>query len=134
LLKPVRADRLEIKYNPGGLLDIEFVAQTAILAARIPCAESSTLGMMDLLAAQQTAWKTAAPQLLGFYLRLREFEQLLQLSSARAISEVERAHPAFVKAASLMGMAADVAWMEIHQVLESSRAVLNGLDPTGLKI
>lgn len=134
LLKPAGPDALSIKYAPGGLLDIEFVAQTAILADRVSCPATSTLGMIDVLADSSGKWKTAGGKLREIYLELRQWEQLSQLSSMHSVSELKKSGEIFAKTASLIGAAPEDGWNSLSEILEESRRHLNDLDPTGLRI
>jgi len=42
--------------------------------------------------------------------------------------------PDFVKACALMGLDGEAGWRTLNDLLDKSRAILNSLDPTGLKI
>ena len=126
LLRKPSADSTDIKYAPGGLLDIEFVTQTAILTRQVRTEATSTPAMIDAL--------SLGEEIKSIYLKIREFEQMLQLSSAHKTSEIKKNSPIFKKAAGLMGLEPAQAWDELRARLESSREKLNQLDPTGLKI
>jgi len=106
LLKAKNESEVDIKYVPGGLLDIEFVAQTALLAHKVHSAPASTLGMIEQLQANVPAWKNAG-RLKEIYLELRTFEQMLQLSSTYKIGSAKRGQADFVKACALLGLSAD---------------------------
>ena len=134
LLRPPKDATLEIKYAPGGLLDIEFVCQTALLHNQIVCDTHSTAQMIRELSSALLPWRTVASDLLATYARLREFEQMLQLSSAHKTTDAKKDSPAFAKAAGLLGMDVDSAWERLLALLDRSRAHLNDLDPTQLKI
>lgn len=134
LLRKPGPEVIDIKYAPGGLLDIEFVTQTAILTEKIMTPATSTFAMIEALIEKLPAWKTSGAEIKRNYLKLREFEQVLQLSSAHRTGEAKKQMPAFTKAAALLGMSADSAWENLVALLESSRQRLNELDPTGLKI
>lgn len=124
LHKPTEAE-IDIKYAPGGMLDIEFTVQTALLAQKITPKGSSTLAMIEELG---PPWKT----LPKIYLELRNFEQMLQLSAAHKTAVVNRSDDAFLKAAGLLGLTPDNAWNKCTALLRKSRGILNDLDPTGL--
>lgn len=126
LLKPRKADALEIKYAPGGLLDIEFTVQTGFLNDRRLPPSGNTTDMLQ-------TWAPGHPRLREIYLQLREFEQMIRLGAARKISEVGPGHPAFLKAAAYLGQDAGKAWAHLLTLLDESRSILNAIDPTGLK-
>jgi [glutamine synthetase] adenylyltransferase / [glutamine synthetase]-adenylyl-L-tyrosine phosphorylase len=125
LLQPKSEKGLDIKYVPGGLLDIEFVAQTALLVARTPVKATSTAGML--------AYVQHGQRLNEIYLELRRVEQVLQLSSAYKVSLINNDQPTFAKAAALLGRAPEEAWNHLTDLIRESRALLNEMDPTGLK-
>jgi glutamate-ammonia-ligase adenylyltransferase len=144
---------IDLKHVPGGLIDIEFTVQTAVLAAgaqpagarrtgsasaepapAISGPATSTLGMIDALSAADPAWASAAGRIKEIYLDIRRLEQMLQLASARKISAVERDSAAFIKAAALTGTDAATAWARLLAVTREARDHLNALDPTGFKI
>jgi glutamate-ammonia-ligase adenylyltransferase len=134
LLRKPSAETIDIKYAPGGLLDIEFVCQTAVLNKCLVCDATSTAQMAAALADRFPEWKGAAADLIETYNRLREFEQTLQLSSAFKAGEARRTNPVFHKAAALLGLGPEEAWTRLTLLLERSRQHLNILDPTHLQI
>lgn len=123
LLKP-NTTELDVKHAPGGLIDIEFTAQIELLVRRAAPPHPGTLEMLEFL-----KW----PELAQTYLKLRRFEQTLQLASARKIGGVTLDHPAFTKAASLLGQRPRETWDELAALLRESRTRLNVLDATGLQ-
>jgi [glutamine synthetase] adenylyltransferase / [glutamine synthetase]-adenylyl-L-tyrosine phosphorylase len=131
LLRRPTEETIDIKYAPGGLLDIEFVSQTALLAERLSTPATSTLGMIEALSHHSLSWKRAAADISTAYLQLRKFEQILQLSSAQKTGEVRKA--TLARPAALMEFTADAAWEHLQELLEGSRDKLNAIDPTGLK-
>lgn len=133
LLTPARENEFDVKYIPGGLIDIEFVAQTALLAEKIPGAPPSTLGMIEHLRTHSTKWKTEADDLSRIYTELRTFEQMLQLSATYKIGAVKKGHADFTKAANLMGLSAEEAWTKLTQWTKESCALLAPVDPTGFE-
>ncbi len=132
LLQVHNDQSMDIKYVPGGLIDIEFVAQTAILSEKILGAPMSTGGMIDHLIRRSPLWKNAG-RLNDIYNELRTFEQMMQLSSPFKIGGVKRLHPDFVKASALAGLSAEEGWKKLIELTLESRMLLNDLDPTGLK-
>ena len=129
LVKPMD-NVVDIKYAPGGLLDIEFVAQTLLLVRKIADAGTSTRDMINTCGANVEQIKN----LSRLYDQLREFEQMLQLASTNKLKTFDNTKPSFIKASSLMGIEPDLAWARLLQLLSDSRKILNQIDPTGLKI
>ena len=140
LLKNPSDSKIDLKYAPGGLLDIEFVAQTALLKLQItPMSQvadtfaNSTVGMIQNLMAADASWKKLGASAIRTYETLRRFEQSLQLASAHKTSVLEKSNAAFKKFSSLIKLDPDSSWELVAQTLRESRQVLNDLDPTGLK-
>jgi glutamate-ammonia-ligase adenylyltransferase len=131
LLKPLGAREIDLKYVPGGLIDIEFSAQIAILAKHIRSSSTSTFDMIDELAAADGVWTEPAERVKQIYAEIREFEQMLQLSSTHKLSQVSVSHPAFVKAASLLDVDPETAWKRLTRLVKEAREILNPLDESG---
>ncbi|NJL24029.1 MAG: hypothetical protein HC902_01810 [Calothrix sp. SM1_5_4] len=126
--------KLDVKYVPGGLLDIEFTAQTAILVHQIASRETGTTGMIEELSSANHVWKAHATELREIYRRLRRYEQMLKLASTHTLSALAKDDAIFRKASSLLGRTPDQAWDELRALARESRRILNDLDPTGLRI
>jgi glutamate-ammonia-ligase adenylyltransferase len=121
LLKPLQREGLDVKHAPGGLIDIEFAAQTALLARAKSVATTATLDML-----KELAW----PDRLGeIYLELRRFEQMLRLASSHKIKQVAVESPIFHKASALMQLAPEATWKKIEDLLNEAQALLKPLDP-----
>ncbi len=134
LLVPLKPDSLDVKYAPGGLLDIEFTIQTAILHKAIATDGCSTAHMLNELIDKDRKWRDVGAKLLQFYRLLRVYEQVMQLSAAHKQKAFEKSKPAFAKMASLLNLSPDNAWIQLNKVLLDSRRMLNEVDPTGLRI
>jgi glutamate-ammonia-ligase adenylyltransferase len=124
LVKP-RESVIDVKYAPGGLLDIEFAVQTELLVRRVSDCSTITAEMLA-----QCSWT----RLSEIYTQLREFQQMAQLASASKAKTLDINKPAFTKAASLMNMSPPKAAKLLHDLLIEARSILNIADPTGLKI
>lgn len=129
LLKPMTNGSLDLKYVPGGILDIEFTAQIQILMNQLNHSPANTLAMIDFLANSQSVWKSKAPDLKSIYAHLRRAEQALQLAAAHRVSEIRDDHPSFIKSSHLLGMEGSSAWRHLQDTLASSCRILNELDP-----
>lgn len=134
LLIPMKDEVIDLKYAPGGLLDIEFVVQTAILHKQIREYGCSTAEMLLALLDADPIWRAEGPKLAQHYRLLRVYEQVMQLSAAHKQKNFEKGKPAFVKMASLLNLNPENAWIQLVKVLRDSRDILNRLDPTGLKL
>lgn len=130
LLKKRAGNEIELKYVPGGLIDIEFTAQTALLNEKLAGSPASTPGMIDFLVKRSSKWSSRVKEI---YNELRTYEQMLQLSATYKMGAARKDHPDFTKASALMGMSADEAWTKLSGLIQESRELLNDLDPTGYK-
>lgn len=124
----------DLKFAPGGLVDIEFVVQTALLQFEMDCPATSTIGMLQALQDRSPIWQSCAGELSKTYLLLRTFEQMLQLASAHKVGQFATNQISFQKAAALRGLSSEEAWDQLLSALKHSRSLLNKVDPTGLKI
>ncbi len=134
LLVPIKDDVIDLKYAPGGLLDIEFAVQIAILEKQVANSGCSTSEMLLALLDADAKWRAEGAKLVQHYRLLRVYEQVMQLSAAHKQKYFERGKPAFAKMASLLNLNPENAWIQLVKVLRDSRDILNQLDPTGLKL
>ena len=79
---------LDLKLAPGGLADIEFTAQIALLAKRAWTIDTSTAAMVQYMESVDSGWKKAGPFIREMYLFLREVEQLYQLTTSQSGSKM----------------------------------------------
>jgi glutamate-ammonia-ligase adenylyltransferase len=129
LLRPMENRTFDLKHLPGGLIDIEFMAQIQLLADRKSDAPTDTVGMIAYLGATNPRWKSRASRLIENYVQIRRFEQAFQLASTRKTAEVDADHPVFAKAAHLLALDRSRAWEELKRRIESSKEILDQLDP-----
>lgn len=134
LLVPLQEDKIDLKYAPGGLLDIEFVVQTAVLQKQNLNYGCSTSEMLMALIQADPVWAADGAKLAQHYRLLRVYEQVMQLSAAHRQKYFERGKPAFARMASLLNLNPENAWIQLVKVLRDSRDILNVLDPTGLRL
>jgi glutamate-ammonia-ligase adenylyltransferase len=76
-----RANEVDLKYAPGGLMDVEMAVQIEILCTQDPCPANDTAGMLEHLHTCNAQWQHAALKIKNNYLYLRQIEQLHQLVS-----------------------------------------------------
>jgi glutamate-ammonia-ligase adenylyltransferase len=79
-------DSINIKYAPGGLVDIELHAQEKILEHRIRCEGSSNFALLERLSLTDAVWD----RLRDNYLKLRSMEQALPIFRQRSDVKVYR--------------------------------------------
>ena len=95
---------LDLKLQVGGLVDIEFCAQIALLSRSQFSLDSSTQGMIQCLMDQDQTWKSLGPELLETYSQLRTIEQLHQLTSSQSVTKLKRNSTSFRELATNMNM------------------------------
>jgi glutamate-ammonia-ligase adenylyltransferase len=79
---------LDLKLSLGGLADVEFTAQIALLARGEFSLDPSTYGMIQYLESFDAEWKTVGPRLRDDYDFLRRIEQLYQLTTSQSGSKL----------------------------------------------
>ena len=132
LLRPATTDVIDLKHAPGGFIDVEFTAQTALLKNGWVDAPTSTLGMIAYLSERDPKWRAEGAAIAAAYQTLRDVEQHVQLASVHRLSELRANDEAFARAAAGLNQSAAELWREIEGLTQSTRRRLNTLDPTGL--
>jgi glutamine synthetase adenylyltransferase len=128
LLKARCDSALDLKYAPGGLVDIELGVQTALLNQRIP-ARGSTLELSLFLANSCSAWSRLSGQLCENYLKLRQVELAYRLVTQSSELLLQRDKSSFEDAASLIGESRLSFWKSLGGVIRSNQELLKELDP-----
>lgn len=134
LLRSPEPHAFDLKFAPGGLVDTEFVAQTALLIQGFVDAPTDTLGMIEALGQRDPAWARAAAGLTDAYRELRLIEQHLQLASSHRLGPLGPKDQSLARAAAGLGLEPGTLWSRLHELTRQTRERLNDLDPTGLKI
>lgn len=127
LAKSIEPGKVDLKYAPGGLIDIEFAAQLSLLESKATPSCGSTVAMTDALATQ--GWGPQAEKLKANYNRLRQMEQLLTLAGSLKSSEFRIGHETAVRCARLLKVEVQDLETELIQILEENQKVLAKLDP-----
>ncbi|MGE4131643.1 MAG: hypothetical protein AB7F86_08385 [Bdellovibrionales bacterium] len=128
LLRPNQKDKIDIKFAPGGLVDIEFLVQISILHFRIAEFGTSTSEMIEALAHVNEKWRAEASEMNRIYDQLRRFEQILQLAAATKLHVFTLGSDSMARAASLLKRSEGEAWDDLHRTLLESQAILKKLD------
>ena len=97
----------DLKFQFGGLVDIEFACQTALLKRSQFSLDSSTQGMIQYLMEQDPNWKVLGPSLLKNYNDLRTVEQMHQLTSAQSQTKLRKNSENILSLAVNMGMSTE---------------------------
>lgn len=88
LFVPSNLHELDLKLNFGGLADIEFTTQIALLERKEFSLDPSTSSMIQYLESRDPRWSEIGPDLRGAYQELREIEQLFQLTTSLSGSKM----------------------------------------------
>lgn len=96
---------LDLKLHPGGLADIEFTAQIALLARGEFSLDTSTSDMIHYLERVDSNWQKVGPRLRESYNRLRRIEQLFQLTTRQSGSKIRVKSDEFKRLALVLDQA-----------------------------
>ncbi|PCI31016.1 hypothetical protein COB52_00565 [Candidatus Kaiserbacteria bacterium] len=124
---------INLKYHPGGLVDIEFSVQIACICQEVMPEDASTLGGIEALAGQNPDWRIQSHRLSEHYLFLRTMEQLNQLCTRQPGSVLSFEQGRFDRVARLL--AEDPAQLEqsLRDQMKEVFSVLEVLDPSMAK-
>lgn len=93
---------LDLKLSPGGLADVEFTAQIALLAVEEFSLDPSTSGMIQCLESIDANWKKRGPAIRRHYEFLRRIEQLYQLTTRLSGSKMRSKSDEFRRLALIL--------------------------------
>ncbi len=127
LIKPATPEKIDLKYSPGGLIDIEFAVQISVLSHRLERSSPNTSEILDLLTAGP--WGPGGKELKKNYDRLRSLEQLFTLASNIKSSEFRTGSDALRRSAHLLGAEEWQLQDEISANLRHNQEWLKSLDP-----
>jgi glutamate-ammonia-ligase adenylyltransferase len=88
LFVPSKTGEVDLKLSDGGLADIEFTAQIALLAQSLYSLDPSTAGMIQYLSSINASWKNIGVELGDHYSFLRRVEQLHRLTASQSGSKI----------------------------------------------
>ncbi len=134
-LKDIRIRLLEkqkssydIKFCAGGLIDVEFTVQIALLREGL-VAGPDTLSMLKKLAESNSTWQTQFENLLINYQFLRTLIQLQSFISHEPSTEIMTNKPIFDKLVKLWRSDATSLKNRLSDTLAQNIMILNQLDP-----
>lgn len=129
LIRQSKPGIIDLKYSPGGLLTIEFLAQISILAEKLPALENSTSGMLGQLAQHHPMRGQDYAELKRIYLELRLLEQLHQFTSHHSGSEINQGGPELTRLARARQLD-DRSLVEfVEENLARAQSLCSHLDP-----
>ncbi|MEQ1665069.1 MAG: glutamine-synthetase adenylyltransferase [Bdellovibrionales bacterium] len=128
---PSTNDRLELKSDAGGLLDIELAVQTEILFSQLKLSASSTSEIIIELGKNkltEISWKESSAKLSENYLFLRFIEQLNHLVSQHPAAYVSTAEVEVTRIAKLLNLSTEVLIKKIRNTLFENQLILKTVD------
>ncbi len=128
LLKP-KGKGIDLKFTPGGLVDIEFTCQWEILKSKVKISSASTTGFISDLANWSSSWRSHAQKLKENYLFLRILEQLHQLVTNIPGSCVDFQNPAIKVVARLLRKSPEDLESDVLSIFSDNRQILDALNP-----
>ena len=102
LFHPQRSGEIDLKLTDGGLADVEFTTQIALLNRREFSIDPSTSGMIKTLEQCDAAWASIGSELRERYRFLREVEQLFQLTTSQSGSKLRTKSDEFRRLSMVM--------------------------------
>ena len=127
LLRKQQAEEIDLKHNPGGLVDIEFSIQTWLLVRNQKPGSSQTLKQLSYL--KGCLSDSQIDQLKQNYVYFRTLEQLNFLVSQTSSQRLTKGSSNFQRLAQLYRMNEDEFFHDISNRLNDSKVLLQGFDP-----
>ncbi|NQZ02164.1 MAG: hypothetical protein HRT45_16010, partial [Bdellovibrionales bacterium] len=128
LLKPTTDSSLDIKYAPGGLIDVELGVQTAVLNSGVE-ASGSTVELLHALKSESTASNEIVSTLESRYLFLRQVELAHRLVTQGSELLIHFDRPALNDTAQILGQQTEALWNQLFNTLSVNSDQLKELDP-----
>jgi glutamate-ammonia-ligase adenylyltransferase len=115
---------LDLKLNYGGLADIEFTVQIALLSRREFSLDPSTSSMIQYLESVDSSWRSIGSELRQSYEGLRRLEQLYQLTTSQSGAKLRTKSEEFKRLALVESQTPEELTQNIYAALERSRNLL----------
>ncbi len=128
LLKNSRGP-VDLKYSEGGLVDLEFTVQIAILKNQVDLKSHSTKSMIHALALASSDWQLHTEHLIRNYDLLRLAEQYQRLLSDEQSSSISTDQIYLHPIAKRLNIQADQLLPQLEHTFASQLAILKKLDP-----
>lgn len=124
-------NKIEIKYAPGGLIDIELAAQAALMLDGYSSAPTDTVGMLRYLADHKKQLEKHSSKLALHYNFLRLVEQLYQLVSQHPASTLDVSSESFTRISKLLNIEPSDLDVKLRSYFYQNTIALKSLDPRG---
>lgn len=115
---------LNLKLSDGGLADVEFTAQIALLARREFSLDPSTSGMVQYLERVDETWSSIGAEVRERYEFLRRVEQLFQLTTSQSGSKLRTKSDEFKRLALVMKLSPEELEQTLTQHFQALRHCL----------
>ncbi|OQW50549.1 MAG: hypothetical protein A4S09_01785 [Proteobacteria bacterium SG_bin7] len=119
---------IDLKYSPGGMIDIEFLYQWTALKHRIKLNSANTIDCIRQIAPLPD-WNRWSRKLIENYQLLRTLEQLQQLVSMATGSSLDPNSPSFKKISLLVQISPEELGYKIKNTLAENIKIVKDLDP-----
>jgi len=129
LIRPFEDNRTDIKYNPGGLVDIELALQAVILHNRLTARGPSVVDMNHCIQNLKPEWRQSCQILQSNYTELRIAEQMLQLASNHSGSKINYGVPEGERLAHLLASKTSYLHKRLTHLMFQSATILKDIDP-----
>lgn len=118
-------NKLDLKYAPGGLIDLEFATQINCLKEKSKPVSGTTIELFHFLDVSEKDRK----KLIANYNELRRIEQLLQLSSESSTSLLDEDPYVLSRVAKLLNIAPEALIEDLQARLDFNLKILKSCDP-----
>jgi glutamate-ammonia-ligase adenylyltransferase len=129
LFKESSPGAIDLKMDFGGLADLEFTAQQALLAKSQFSLDPSTLGMIECLKAQDENWAQSGDRFFEIYRFLRLIEQFHQLAGAQSGTQLRPKSETFQRLAMVAGIPATELEAKLRAGFKDARELIAQLNP-----
>jgi [glutamine synthetase] adenylyltransferase / [glutamine synthetase]-adenylyl-L-tyrosine phosphorylase len=127
--KPSHAEHVDLKYAPGGMVDIEFLYQWTALKNQLTLPSANTIDCIRELVEKLPDWARWGRKFSENYQFLRTIEQLQQLVAMVPGSSLDLASSAFKKVSLLLQSDPEELAKKIKLTLSDNAKLVKDLDP-----
>jgi [glutamine synthetase] adenylyltransferase / [glutamine synthetase]-adenylyl-L-tyrosine phosphorylase len=124
LFRQPQIDEVDLKLTLGGLADVEFTAQIALLYRQEYSLDPSTHGMILHLEDRVPCWAEFGPELRKQYNELRVIEQLFQLTTSQSGSKIRIRTDEFRRLALVLDSTPDQLAVHVKNLFTSIEQLL----------
>lgn len=124
ILKPSSENSIDLKYEAGGIVDIEFAVQIACLKTGQKLKSGSVTALIDALVGGHCLDEKQGRQLAEHYSYLRLIEQLYQIFSQASGSRINWTSESYIRLCKYLNGAQDQISHQLRDVLVHSAEIL----------